>query len=80
MTCMIDKWHDRYHGEEPDYVNCPYCADELMVDELPTLEEMASMGGDADAFPMLSVEAGGEVERGDWSELTSDPDDNPWGL
>jgi hypothetical protein len=27
---MIDRWHDYYHGDAPDYVNCPYCQEELM--------------------------------------------------
>lgn len=26
MTCMIDRWHDRYHRERPEF-NCPYCLD-----------------------------------------------------
>lgn len=30
MSCMIDRWHDYYHTDAPDYINCPYCQDELI--------------------------------------------------
>lgn len=29
---MIDHWHDLYHADEPDYINCPYCQDEFMAE------------------------------------------------
>lgn len=32
---MLDAWHDLYHNDDPDYINCPYCQDEMfaMVDK-----------------------------------------------
>lgn len=63
MTCMLDRWHDAYHAEAPDYVNCPYCQDELVL-TAPTL-------------PMPTVSIDMEVEWGDWAEATFDPDVPP---
>lgn len=61
MTCMLDRWHDAYHAEAPDYINCPYCQDELI------LTKGVSM-------PSLTVDMSGEVEWGVWLEETYDPD------
>ncbi|WP_143066007.1 hypothetical protein [Streptomyces sp. CC53] len=30
---MIDRWHDAYHEDHPDYENCPYCQDDLLLAE-----------------------------------------------
>jgi hypothetical protein len=59
MSCMIDKWHDAYHAEAPDYVNCPYCQDELTL----TM-----------ALPLPQVSIDMEAEWGAWIETTYDPD------
>lgn len=59
MSRMIDKWHDYYHAEEPDYVNCPYCQDELTLTQ---------------ALPLPQVDIDAEVEWGAWLEATYDPD------
>ncbi|WP_189951420.1 hypothetical protein [Streptomyces roseolus] len=57
---MLDRWHDAYHAEAPDYANCPYCQDELAL-TAPTL-------------PLPQVEIDMEAERGVWLETTYDPD------
>lgn len=63
MTCMLDRWHDAYHAEAPDYVNCPYCQDELTLT--------------APSLPLPVVEIDAETEWGDWLEATFDPDTPP---
>ncbi|GHG09891.1 hypothetical protein [Streptomyces hydrogenans] len=63
MTTMIDRWHDAYHAEAPDYVNCPYCQDELELT--------------APALPLPTVTVDAEVEWGEWQEATFDPDTPP---
>ncbi|MFD4474679.1 hypothetical protein ACFWPU_00980 [Streptomyces sp. NPDC058471] len=61
MTRMLDAWHDAYHADAPDYINCPYCQDELM---------------DAQSMPLPTVDMTGEVERADWMEAQFDPDNS----
>lgn len=61
---MLDKWHDAYHAEAPDYVNCPYCRDELVLTNSPAASQL----------PSLSVDMSGSVEWGEWLEATYDPD------
>ncbi|MFE6222998.1 hypothetical protein [Streptomyces sp. NPDC057854] len=63
MTCMLDRWHDAYHAEAPDYVNCPYCQDELLLT--------------APALPLPQVEIDAQAEWGDWQEAMFDPDIPP---
>lgn len=63
MTTMLDRWHDAYHAEAPDYANCPYCIDELaLVGEGPELGTL--------------VPTPYEVAFGVWAEVTFDPDVN----
>lgn len=58
MTRMLDAYHDAYHAEAPDYINCPYCADELLL-----------TGGMPEPHaPNI------EEEWGFWLEATYDPD------
>lgn len=66
MTTMLDRWHDAYHAETPDYTNCPYCQDELEL-TCP----------DPTALPLPEVSIDVETEWGDWLELTFDPDLDP---
>lgn len=78
MSCMIDKWHDRYHGDAPDYINCPYCQDELMEAEMTSDQYRAFVGeslranGSSLPLPVVTIDA--EVERADWFESVYDPD------
>lgn len=61
MTRMLDRWHDYYHTDTPDYINCPYCQEELLA-------------MDSETLPLPVVEIDAEVEWGAWLEATYDPD------
>lgn len=60
MSAMIDRWHDAYHAEAPDYANCPYCQDEWTLT--------------ASTLPLPVVEIDAETDWGVWLETTYDPD------
>lgn len=62
MTMMLDRWHDAYHAEAPDYTNCPYCRDELVLTDPAAHVD--------DSMP----EGPHDVEWGVWLETTYDPD------
>ncbi len=57
---MIGKWHNAYHGDAPDYINCPFCQGELMETD--------------SELPLPVVEFEGDVDWGAWLEATYDPD------
>ena len=69
MSRMLDAWHDRYHGEYPDYEGCPYCQDDLMGDQ-----EFHSASEHPETLPLPVVEIDAETEWGAWLEATYDPD------
>jgi hypothetical protein len=67
MTCMIDKWHDRYHSPSHRDLGCIYCQEEIMWE--------AEAEGDLQiTLPMIDVDIDLEAEWGAWLEATYDPD------
>ncbi|WP_432112844.1 hypothetical protein [Streptomyces sp. S1] len=84
---MLDRWHDAYHAEAPDYINCPYCQDELGIpcprcsylaidtEDLAEHNRLNHRQGSALSLPTVSVDM--ETERGVWEETTFDPDVDP---
>lgn len=65
---MIDKWHDAYHAETPDYERCPYCQEDLMG------SQEFNPSGEHNQLPLPRVDIDAEIDWGAWLEATYDPD------